>query len=184
MTDPYRIELLAPIHDRAAFSSGTQQIDDWFRKQAGQASRRGIATVHVMVDNATDNVIGFYTLSNFTLLSSDLPTEMGRALPDRIPLPAHLIGQLAVDARQQGKGYGGLLLFDAVHRARRMTEHSASLAVVVHAIDAQAAAWYTRNGFVPFPAHPFSLFVPMRGITTRFFPLPTADEWQGESKDG
>ena len=174
MTDAYRFERLANAHNRAAFSSGALQIDDWFHKQAGQASRRGIATVHVMVDNATDAVIGFYTLSNFTILAADLPPELGRTLPDRILLPAHLIGQLAVDARQQGKGYGGLLLFDAVHRARRMTEHSASLAVVVHSVDTQAAAWYTRHGFVPFPAHPLSLFIPMRGIT-RSFPLPTTD---------
>jgi GNAT superfamily N-acetyltransferase len=174
VTDAFRIERLANAHDRAAFASGAQQIDDWFHTQAGQASRKGIATVHVMVDIVTDAVIGFYTLSNFTVHADDLPPEIGKALPDRILLPAHLIGQLAVSARQQGKGYGGLLLFDAVHRARRMTEHSASLAVVVHALDARAAAWYARNGFVPFPAHPLSLFIPMRGIM-RSFPLPPAD---------
>lgn len=173
MTDPFRIERLTNAHDRAAFSSGAQQIDDWFHKQAGQASRRGIATIHVMMDNATDAVIGFYTLSNFTVLAGDLRPDIGRTLPDRISLPAHLIGQLAVSAQQQGKGYGGLLLFDGVHRARRTTEHSASLAVVVHALDTQAADWYTRNGFVPFPAHPLSLFIPMRGIA-RSFPLPAS----------
>lgn len=170
MTDAFRIERLTNAHDRAAFSSGAQQIDDWFHKQAGQASRRGIATVHVMMDTLSGAVIGFYTLSNFTVHAGDLPPDIGKTLPDRILLPAHLIGQLAIDAQQQGKGYGGLLLFDAVHRARRMTEHSASLAVVVHALDPQAAAWYTRNGFVPFPAHSLSLFIPMRGIT-RSFPL-------------
>ncbi|MDQ6604381.1 MAG: GNAT family N-acetyltransferase [Chloroflexota bacterium] len=174
MTDAFRIEPLANSHDRAAFSSGAPQIDDWFHKQAGQASRRGIAAVHIMVDTTTGAMLGFYTLSNFTVFAADLPSEFGRTLPDRIMLPAHLIGQLAVDARQQGKGYGGLLLFDAVHRAHRMTEHSASLAVVVHALDTRAAAWYTGNGFVPFPAHPLSLFVPMRGVT-RSFPRPISD---------
>ena len=168
MTDPYRIELLARIHDRTTFSSGEQQIDDWFRKQAGQASRRGIATTHVMVDNDADAVIGFYTLSNFTVFSTDLPAELGRALPDRIPLPAHLIGQLAVDARQQGKGYGGTLLLDALHRAYRMTEHSASVAVVVHAINVQVASWYGRYNFIPFPTHPLSLCLPMKDIAPLF----------------
>ncbi|HEY8291217.1 MAG TPA: GNAT family N-acetyltransferase [Thermomicrobiales bacterium] len=126
------------------------------------------------MDNTTNAVIGFYALGNFTVLSTDLPLEFGRSLPDRIPLPAHLIGQLAVDARQQGNGYGTVLLFDALRRAYQTTAHSASLAVVVHALNTQAAAWYTRNGFVPFPAHPLSLFIPMRGIT-RFFPLPMSD---------
>lgn len=174
MTDPYRIELLARSHDRTAFSSREQQIDDWFRKQAGQASRRGIATVHVMVDNTTDAVIGFYTLSNFTVLSTDLPTELGRSLPDRIPLPAHLIGQLAVDARQQGKGYGTVLLLNALRHAYRTTVHSASLAVIVHALDTQVAAWYTRYDFIPFPAHPLSLCLPMKDIAL-LFPTSTSD---------
>lgn len=114
MTDPYRIEPLARFHNRAAFSSGKRQIDDWFRTRTGQASRRGIATVHVMVDNATDAVIGFSTLSNFTILAADFPPRPGKGLPDRILLPAHLIGQLAVDTREQRKGYGSILLFDAL----------------------------------------------------------------------
>jgi GNAT superfamily N-acetyltransferase len=174
VTDPYRIELLARTHDHTAFVSGESQIDDWFHTQAGQASRRGIATVHVMVNQATGTIIGFYTLSNFTVLSSEIPSELGKALPDRIPLPAHLIGQLAVDAREQGKRYGGALLLNALHRAQRMTAHSASLAVVVHAINAQAAAWYTRYNFLPFPAHPLHLLMPMKDIT-RLFPLPPSD---------
>ncbi len=175
MTDPYRIELLVRSHDRTAFASGEQQIDDWFRKQAGQASRRGIATVHVLVDNATDAVIGFYTLNNFTILSADLPAELSRVLPDRIPLPAHLIGQIGVDARQQGKGYGGILLLNALRRAYRTTMHSASVAVVVHTLDSQVAAWYTRYNFIPFPAHPLSLCLPMQEIA-RLFPLSTSDD--------
>ena len=174
MTDAYRIEPLARSHDRSAFTSGKEQIDNWFRMQAGQASRRGIATVHVIVDAATGAVIGFYSLSNFTLLSTDLPTELSKALPDRIPLPAHLIGQLAVDMRHQGRGYGSILLLDALHRAYRTTADSASLAVVVHALDTDAAAWYARFGFAPLSAHPLHLFMPMKDIT-RFPSLPPAD---------
>ncbi len=174
MTDPYRIELLARSHDRTAFSSGEQQIDDWFRKQASQASRKGIATVHVMIDNVTDAATGFYTLSNFTVLSTDLPAGMSRALSDRIPLPAHLIGQLAVDTREQDKGYGSILLLDALRRAYRTTVDSASVAVVVHAISAQIAMWYTRYNFIPFPTHPLSLCLPMKD-SAGLFPTSTSD---------
>lgn len=174
MTDPYQIEPLARTHDRTVFSSGEQQIDDWFRTQAGQASRRGIATVHVMVDNDTDAVIGFSTLSNFTILAADLPPGLGRGLPARILLPAHLIGQLAVDTREQGRGYGSILLLDALRRAYRTTVDSASVAVVVHAISAQIATWYTRYDFIPFPTHPLSLCLPMKDIAG-LFPTSTSD---------
>lgn len=164
MSVAYRIEPLAKAHDRAVFACGVSQLDDWFHERAGQAARRGIATVHVLAEAATNAVLGFYTLSNFTIVAADLPAQTGRSLPDRIPLPAHLIGQLAVAARQQGKGYGGILLLDALRRAYRTTAHSASIAVVVHAIDATAAAWYARYGFVPFPAHPLHLLMPMKDI--------------------
>lgn len=174
MTDPYRVDLLARTHDRTTFSSGELRIDDWFRRQAGQASRRGTATVHVMLDNATDAVIGFYSLSNFAVLAADLPTELGRGLPDRIPLPAHLIGQLGIDARQQGKGYGRTLLFDALRHACQTTADSASVAVIVHALSPQVAAWYAHYGFIPFPAHPLSLCLPMKDLA-RLFPISTPD---------
>lgn len=173
MTDPYRVELLTRTHDRTAFASGEPQIDDWFRQQAGQASRRGTATVHVMLDIVTNAVIGFYSLSNFAVLAADLPTELGRGLPDRLPLPAHLIGQLGIDARQQGKGYGRTLLFDALRCAYRTTADSASVAVIVHALSPQVAAWYARYNFLPFPAHPLSLCLPMKDLA-RIFPLPAS----------
>lgn len=174
MTAPYRVELLARSHDRTTFASGEPQIDDWFRRQAGQASRRGTATVHMLLDTVTDTVIGFYSLSNFAVLAADLPTELGRGLPDRLPLPAHLIGQIGVDARQQGKGYGRTLLFDALRRAYRTTADSASVAVIVHALRPQVAAWYAHYDFIPFPAHPLSLCLPMKDIA-RLFPISTPE---------
>lgn len=172
MTDPYRVELLARTHDRTTFSSGEPQIDAWFRRQAGQVSRRRTATVHIMLDTATNAVIGFYSLSNFAVLAADLPTELGRGLPDRLPLPAHLIGQLGIDARQQGKGYGRTLLFDALRRAYRTTADSASVAVIVHALSPEVVAWYARYGFIPFPTHPLSLCLPMKDLARL---LPTTD---------
>jgi hypothetical protein len=56
------------------------------------------------------------------------------------------------------------MLADAVERA-----HAASLAVpthavVVHAKDAGAAAFYSHFGFSAFPAHPRHLFLPMASI--------------------
>ena len=159
-------------HDRAAFASGAQQIDDWFHTQAGQASRKGIATVHVMGDTITDAVIGFYTLSNFTVHAGRSPAGDWQSVTGSHPVARASHRSTCGQRAAAGQGIWRLLLFDAVHRAHRMTEHSASLAIVVHALDARAAAWYTRNGFVSFPAHPLSLFIPMRGIMRSFTPLP------------
>lgn len=159
----FRIEPLAG-HERATFSCGEPSIDEWFRERAGQMSRKGLAAVHLMLEQATGEIAGFYTLSNFTVVATDLPADVGRGMPNSIPLPAHLIGQLGVDQRFQGQGLGEALLFDALKRARRITGDSASLGVVVHALNDRVAAWYRHIGFEPFPEHPLHLVMRVKDI--------------------
>lgn len=160
---PFRIEPLGD-HDRASFACGEPAIDGWFRERAGQMSRKGLAAVHVMVEHTTGTVVGFYTLSNYTVVAIALPDRIGKGMPRGIPLPAHPIGQLGVDRQYQGRGFGETLLFDALKRADRLTGDSASLGVVVHALNERAAAWYRRIGFEPFPAHPLHLVMRMKDI--------------------
>ncbi len=160
---PLRIEPLAD-HDRADFTCGEITLDSWFHERAGQMLRRGLAAVHVLVEPTTSTVVGFYTLSNYAVTATDLPARIGKGMPRSIALPAHLIGQLGIDRRYQGQGYGEALLYDALLRADRLTGDSASLGVVVHALDARVAAWYERIGFAPFPAHPLHLMLRMKDI--------------------
>jgi len=127
-------------------------------------SRKGLAAVHVMVEQSTGAIVGFYTLSNFTVVATELPVKVGKGMPNNLPLPAHLIGRLGVDQRFQGKGFGDVLLFDALKRAHSLTGDSASLGVVVHALIERAAAWYRRIGFEPFPADPLRLVMRMKDI--------------------
>jgi GNAT superfamily N-acetyltransferase len=103
-------------------------------------------------------------LSNFSLLASELPAALGKRLPRRIPIPAHLIGQLGIHAAQQGKGYGRALLFDALKRSERQATESASFGVVVHALTPALATWYAGIGFQPFPDHPLHLIMSMADI--------------------
>jgi len=147
-------------------------VDRWFRETAGQATRKGYAAVHLLIDNATDTIAGFYSLSNFTVTATDLPPALGKSLPRTVALPAHLIGQLGVDRRFQGQRLGNLLVLDALRRAYRLTQDAASVAVIVHAVDAERARWYARFGFVPFPTHPLHLVLPMREIAALSVPLP------------
>lgn len=160
---PFHIEPLAS-HDRTAFNCGESSVDEWFQERAGQMSRKGLAAVHLMVEQATGAIVGFYTLSNFTVVATELSAKVGKEMPNNIPLPAHLIGQLGVDRRFQGRGFGEVLLYDALKRAHRLTVESASLGVVVHALNERVAAWYRRMGFEPFPEHPLHLVMRMKDI--------------------
>ena len=156
---PVAFEALGKQHDRSKFSCGQAELDDWFRRRAGQDERRDVARVFIAVDLDL-GVVGFYSLSAFRLDIADLPGEITRKLPRyRDGVPAALIGRLARDARVRGKGLGELLLADAVRRILGAARTLAVLAIVVDAKDERAAAFYEGFGFRRFPQHPGRLFL-------------------------
>ena len=146
-------------HDRAAFSCGVAALDEWFRLRAGQDEKRNIARVFVAIDDRR-GVVGFYSLSSFTLSIVDLPPEHAKRLPRYDAIPAALIGRLARDEKVRGERIGDLLLADAVRRAMEASRSLAVFAIVVEATNERAAAFYRDFGFAPFPNRPLRLFMP------------------------
>jgi hypothetical protein len=105
------IEPLGKHHDRASFSSGQPDLDDWFRHRASQDEKRRVARVFVARDteaSAESAVVGFYSLSSLSLSLEDLPEEIARKLPRYDAIPAALIGRLARAERVRGQGVGEL----------------------------------------------------------------------------
>jgi GNAT superfamily N-acetyltransferase len=160
-----RGEALGSHHDRSGFESGVEPLDRYFRTQAGQDARKNMAAPFVlMLPDGT--IAGYYTLSSTAVQLAELPQQAVRKLP-RYPLvPATLLGRLAVDRRQQGKGYGRFLLADALYRAAR--SEIASFAVIVDAKDDSARRFYERESFLPLPDQPMKLFRPMADIKQLF----------------
>jgi GNAT superfamily N-acetyltransferase len=111
-------------------------------------------------------IAGYYTLSSTSVQLAELPVQTVCKLP-RYPLvPATLLGRLAVDRRQQGKGYGRFLLADALYRAAR--SEIASFAVIVDAKNDSARRFYERESFLALPDQPMKLFRPMADIRRLF----------------
>lgn len=79
-----------------------------------------------------------------------------RNAPD--PIPAVLLGRLAVDRAFQGARLGTSLLHDAVVNATTAAERIGLRALIVEALDDNAAAFYARHGFKPFTNQPLRLF--------------------------
>jgi predicted N-acetyltransferase YhbS len=75
-----------------------------------------------------------------------------------------LIARLAVDHSEQGIGLGRSLLLDALQRTEGASRSVAMRAVLVHAIDDEAAAFYSRFGFKPASAEPLTLMVPLEAV--------------------
>lgn len=152
------IEPLGKHHDRARFSCGQPDLDQWFRLRASQDEKRNVARVFVAV--APDlGVIGFYSLSSLSLSLENLPEEVAHKLPRYNAIPAALIGRLARDQRVRGQGVGELLLADAIQRILGAGRSIAVFTIVVDAKDESAARFYRAFGFREFPLQPRRLFL-------------------------
>jgi GNAT superfamily N-acetyltransferase len=155
------IKAIEPLgkHDRAVFSCGVAALDEWFRLRAGQDEKRNVARVFVALDDQ-GGIVGFYSLSSFTLAIADLPPEHAKRPPRYDVIPAALIGRLARHEKVRGEGVGDLLLADAVRRVIGAARSLAVFAIVVETTDEKAAVFYHDFRFVPFPNRPLRLFMP------------------------
>jgi GNAT superfamily N-acetyltransferase len=162
---PLRVEVLGPQHDRNSFESGAEPLDRYLRLQAGQDARKNIAAPFVLV-MPNGSIAGYYTLSSTAVSVGEWPAQTVRKLPRYPLIPATLLGRLAVDRRQQGRGYGRYLLADALLRS--LSSEIASFAVIVDAKDENARRFYEREGFLPFPDRSMKLFRPMADIAELF----------------
>ena len=159
----YRIEPLDKRHDRSDFSSGADALDRYLRTQAGQDSRRRVASCFVLVGPG-QSVSGFYTLSATNIALTDVPPTLSKKLPKYPAVPGTLMGRLAVDRRYRGRGFGELLWLDAFSRTLR--SEIASYAFVVDAKDDAATAFYERYRFMRLTGR--RLFLPLAEIAALF----------------
>jgi len=160
----YQVMLLNKQHGRLAFECGNEALDRYLKQQATQDIRNQVAATYVLTPFNTHNIIGYYTLSSFSIVIDGL-AELLVKKPPRYPvLPATLLGRLAVDKNFQGKKLGGVLLINALKRCLALSEQVASMAVVVEAKHKEAEAFYSHYGFTSFLDEPSKLYLPMGTI--------------------
>jgi GNAT superfamily N-acetyltransferase len=161
---PWQIMPLdSKAHDRAAFSCGAPELDRYIREHAAQDVKRDVARVFVALGGRSNSVAGYYSLSAGSFQRDNLPADQAKRLP-RYPVPAALLGRLAVNDGMKGKGLGAFLLMDALNRILLATQTLAVHAVIVDAIDDAASAFYRKYGFIPFAREGRRLLLPMATI--------------------
>ncbi len=145
-------------HDGSQFACGNAVLDRWLVRYAGQSDRRDIARTFVVTREA-GVVIGYYAVVAGELEHEAATESTRKGLPRHFPIPVAILARLAVDHRQQGLGLGAALLNDSLRRVLLAAEQVAIRAVVVHAVDEQAARYYERFGFRALSASPRALMV-------------------------
>jgi GNAT superfamily N-acetyltransferase len=93
--------------------------------------------------------VGYVTLSAAQIEREFLPKRHQRNKPD--PVPATLLGQLAIHQTYQGQGHARSLLLFALTAALRASREVGSFGVLTHPIDAPIRQFYRRWGFEDLP---------------------------------
>jgi GNAT superfamily N-acetyltransferase len=148
LTDLRRPAPLDPDrHDRSGFDSGAPVLDEWLRRYAGQNRRRDTAATWVIA-HTNDTVVAYATVAMTAIDRSAAPAVLAEQAPD--PVPALLLGRVAVDRRHANQGIGTALVAHVLATAVELNASAACRAVVVSVLDHRARHWWERLGFHPF----------------------------------
>jgi GNAT superfamily N-acetyltransferase len=152
---------MSSAHDVSRFSSGKPALDDWLRNNAAESEGRTARTNVVCEGN---RVVGYYCISTGSVERGALPSKMKRArgMPNQIPIA--IIGRLARDETYAGRGLGKDLLQDALRRILAASRIIGVRAVLVHALDAAAAKFWTDHEFIECPVGSRTFFLPIETI--------------------
>ncbi|MBV9685385.1 MAG: GNAT family N-acetyltransferase [Solirubrobacterales bacterium] len=145
--------------DRGRFDCGEPVLDEWLRRHAGQSRRRDTAATWVITD-ADRVVVAYASIAMTAIDRSSAPLELAKQAPD--PVPALLLGRLAVDRHYTNLGVATALGAHVLATAVELNQKDACRAVVVTALTPAARSWWNRLGFHPFePSDPeqFDLYL-------------------------
>jgi GNAT superfamily N-acetyltransferase len=149
-------EPLESGHRLSGFDCGIGSLDIWLVKHARAAAGAGSARTYVVVDADQDRVVGYHALSVASIEHSEATDRARKGMP-RHPIPAMLLARLAVDRTVQGNGIGAFLLKDAMGRTLAVAEQTGIRIIPVHAVNAEAQAFYEHFGFEASPTDSMNL---------------------------
>lgn len=143
---------LSEDDERGHFDCGRESLNAWFRRHAWHNHVSGISRISVIRDTSTKLIVGYVTLSAAQIEREFLAKAHQRNKPD--PVPATLLGQLAIHRTHQGQGHARSLLLFALTAALRASREVGSFGVLTHPIDEQVRQFYRRWGFEDVPFDP------------------------------
>lgn len=146
---------IAEDDDTTEFDSGEPSLDDYLRRRALANHVQGASRCFVTCRDG--RVVGYYALASASVQYRDVAGKVRRNMPD--PVPVILLSRLAVDRTEQGSGLGKNLLRDAILRSVEASDIIGVRALLVHALNDIARAFYAHFDFEPSPTDPLHLLL-------------------------
>lgn len=106
--------------------------------------------------------MAYYASSTAVVLRSEATKRAARNQPD--PLPALLLGRLAVDVAWQGHGLGAALLKHFILKSVEVAQITGVRVLLVHAANPDAASFYQRYGFEESPIYDLTLMLILNDV--------------------
>lgn len=153
--------LLTRSHDRNAFDSGVEALNEYLKRYALQNQKKHSARTYLATRG--NRVVGYYSLAYGSVALDDAPATVKAGLA-RHPIPVMLLARLAVDSGEQGHGLGAALLKDAFLRTLQAADIAGLRAMIVHAKDDTARRFYEKYGFESSPIDAYHLFLRLSDI--------------------
>ena len=135
-------------HDIATFDCGESSLNEWLRRRAHTNQGAGASRTYVVADDRL-RVLGYYALAAGAVSHMHATGAIRRNMPE--PIPVLVLARLAVDRSQQGRALGAALLKDALLRTMAVEREIGVRALLAHAVNETAKAFYLRHGFVESP---------------------------------
>jgi len=159
-----KIATLSRTHTRADFDCGVPDLNTFLKATARQHGEKGLSRTFVLTESEKPLfILGFFTLALCEITAEHLPPSYAALYPKHL-LPAVRLARLAVSRRHQRKGYGALLVAEAVHRTIIISEHAGSIGLFVDAKNDHACDFYRQYGFVSLPGQDNTLFLPLKTL--------------------
>ncbi|MGC4043043.1 MAG: hypothetical protein QM758_04500 [Armatimonas sp.] len=177
-------EPLSETHDTASFRCGATFLDWFLAQEALTLHQASISRTYVLLDEENASVSrslrpieGYLTLeaglaptSFFSLLPEDTLARLlqqgegqHKGVSPLANLPVIYLAYLARDQRNRGKGYGELLLVEALRRAERVARQIGAAGMYLVAA-AEGVALYEGYGFRAYGDYERKMFLSMGEI--------------------
>jgi ribosomal protein S18 acetylase RimI-like enzyme len=165
VTDYAPVESLTADHDRSTFDCGSDAQSSWLRSYAVVAQQADTARVYVIRPDGEQRVAGYYALAAGSIEPDEASVRLSRGT-GRHPIPVVVLIRLGVDVRDQGRGLGSELVYDAFLQTAAIADRVGARALMIQAESPRAAAFYRRldPAFEELPGDPLQIVLLMKDL--------------------
>jgi GNAT superfamily N-acetyltransferase len=146
-------ELLTADHDLSRFDCGKPALNRWLSVHALANQQTRDSRTYVVCEQR--QLLAYYSLATASIERRAAARKFRHGAPD--PIPAILLGKLAVNKEHAGQGIGSGLLKDAFLRSYQVSELVGARIILLDALDDEAKKFYINRGFRQSPLDPMVL---------------------------